>query len=387
MLIGAGDMLFGRAADVRQQDLWAAEVLADVLSRLRFDLIAPGPTDLSHPLELAAFARRARGSWLGEALWNAVPEVTQSASSRSALVRSGDVSLGFVIADAADAERASSLTALQRDIAALREQAALVVALVRATRQEPVRAVAAETSVDVIVQIGAGAAAAPSSLASPSALLLAPGRHGESVLIADVWLGARRARAWQLASDGTIDHPNTRAVKVQLLKTDSQIQADPDTRSALDTLFARQNSYNQRHPDPPAPGVMRAESYVGSDTCAACHTRAYFWWQTTAHARAFDTLLKRGRQFDRDCIGCHVTGYDRPGGATLANIEHVAGVGCESCHGPGGDHADNPRAPSASVRRAAPAAICLGCHDAEHHAAFGYETARALLLTRDHGRP
>lgn len=37
------------------------------------------------------------------------------------------------------------------------------------------------------------------------------------------------------------------------------------------------------------------------------------------------------------CIGCHVTGYNP---TTKAYVE--AGVGCEECHGPGGDHVGGP---------------------------------------------
>jgi hypothetical protein len=125
-------------------------------------------------------------------------------------------------------------------------------------------------------------------------------------------------------------------------------------------------------------------SFVGSDTCAACHTKAYLWWQDTAHARALDLLERRGRDRDVECIGCHVTGFQQPGGATLASQEHFTGVGCESCHGAGSAHANNPMRLS-SITRSVPAEVCARCHNAERSPDFDYQSGRALLINAAHG--
>ena len=40
-----------------------------------------------------------------------------------------------------------------------------------------------------------------------------------------------------------------------------------------------------------------------------------------------------------ECVGCHVTGYGKPGGFTSeAETPELVGVGCESCHGAGGTY-------------------------------------------------
>jgi hypothetical protein len=89
--------------------------------------------------------------------------------------------------------------------------------------------------------------------------------------------------------------------------------------------------------------------YVGSDACKSCHQADFAKWKTTKHAHAIDALVKvaekpRQRQFDSECISCHVVGFGLKSGydgkpATM----HLAGVGCESCHGPGSAHVGAPQ--------------------------------------------
>ena len=100
-------------------------------------------------------------------------------------------------------------------------------------------------------------------------------------------------------------------------------------------------------------------AYVGSFRCKKCHLNEYKSWEATRMAKSFDILkpgqhkeakekfkLDVGKDYttDASCVKCHTTGLERPGGyaAPAANdekamkkAEQLAGVGCESCHGPG----------------------------------------------------
>jgi hypothetical protein len=98
--------------------------------------------------------------------------------------------------------------------------------------------------------------------------------------------------------------------------------------------------------------------YIGSETCGNCHPHAYKIWEDkentkeSKHSRAFETLVKRAkhpslRQFDGECVACHTvgfqhnTGYMDPANKPKQNLR-LLNVGCENCHGPGSDHANNP---------------------------------------------
>ena len=87
--------------------------------------------------------------------------------------------------------------------------------------------------------------------------------------------------------------------------------------------------------------------FTGSKACADCHSDAYEIWEATPHAHATETLVKLplARQFDPECISCHVTGwhpskyYPYEGGyLSLTESPHLLGNGCENCHGPGSRH-------------------------------------------------
>jgi hypothetical protein len=95
--------------------------------------------------------------------------------------------------------------------------------------------------------------------------------------------------------------------------------------------------------DHPIQRVYQGATYVGSAKCKSCHKEAYRVWQASPHARAYETLEKARRpslrQYDGECVACHVTGFAYNGGFSDEKATpHLKDNGCENCHGPGSLH-------------------------------------------------
>ncbi|NVB78404.1 MAG: hypothetical protein HOV81_08440 [Kofleriaceae bacterium] len=135
---------------------------------------------------------------------------------------------------------------------------------------------------------------------------------------------------------------------------------------------------------PPAKGKP---GYVGSEACSDCHQEAVDFWKTTRHAHAWETLVERGQQFDYECIGCHVTGWEQPGGSNLAHNDNLRDVQCETCHGPGSIHAakGGEEKPFAIVRAPKEDLCATQCHTKEHSDTFERTAYLRDILGKGHG--
>jgi hypothetical protein len=171
-------------------------------------------------------------------------------------------------------------------------------------------------------------------------------------------------------------------------------------------LTQAREGYNQRlkaiteaNPDPIEPVADGQPEYIGAERCATCHPDATRTWQETAHARAIQTLIDRDKNFDKSCVGCHVTGYRKPGGAVAGKLQYevtlngetftkkLENVGCEVCHGPGSLHAAAPLGADSKpqhIQRAVPVELCQQCHNSEHSPRFNNDTYRPRILGEGH---
>ena len=138
-----------------------------------------------------------------------------------------------------------------------------------------------------------------------------------------------------------------------------------------------------RKPEPPAKGQS---GYVGIEQCADCHAKAETFWKQTKHFGAWKTLEDANKQFNYDCIGCHVTGWSQPGGATLGHNKALRSIQCETCHGPGSRHvdADGLDKPK-TVTLSPPEELCKTCHNAEHSDTFDYTAYLRDITGPGHG--
>ncbi|MEE8557865.1 MAG: multiheme c-type cytochrome [Myxococcota bacterium] len=134
--------------------------------------------------------------------------------------------------------------------------------------------------------------------------------------------------------------------------------------------------------------LFRSAPFVGSASCRECHASEYESWSRSAHASAFDTLHKRGEAENTDCQRCHTTGFEKGGGFPQGGAP-LHDVGCESCHGPGGEHVEESSPKRGSILKLADKCdscvmlqICGSCHDPENDPGFEFELLDKLEVIR-----
>jgi hypothetical protein len=182
--------------------------------------------------------------------------------------------------------------------------------------------------------------------------------------------------------------PTTSHFKIQNVPIGNGVSGNPDVKRALEELGTRINRKNQdkfahRKAAPAAPGQA---AFVGVSTCEGCHQKQASFWRTTRHSNAYRTLVDKERQFTLECVGCHVTGYEQPGGSNVTDVAELKDVQCENCHGPGSIHSKTTS--SDSIQRIPARQLCASrCHHSPHVApTWAVEEAWPKIIGEGHGR-
>lgn len=138
--------------------------------------------------------------------------------------------------------------------------------------------------------------------------------------------------------------------------------------------------YRDREPFNPPPDAQ--SGFLGyfdvatkKTTCGNCHVGHQRDWAGSAHRNAFATLeASPGKQ--AFCYNCHTVsqnGNVRTGASGWAAVQNAAyqDVQCESCHGPGLQHVEEPDRqstwPIARAHVTDTTASCASCHAGLHH--------------------
>jgi hypothetical protein len=177
---------------------------------------------------------------------------------------------------------------------------------------------------------------------------------------------------------------------LRFLPLESTLPSHPEAKAlitAYDRDVGQMNlAWAKEHgQDCPAPAKGKA-AFVGNTACLECHEDAFPLWRESKHSHAWETLETAGKQFHLNCVGCHVTGYEQPGG--VCRLDKVAGredVGCESCHGPGSLHVEQPE--SANIVGKPGKELCVTCHNPENSPHFDFATYLPRIVGPGHGQP
>lgn len=196
-----------------------------------------------------------------------------------------------------------------------------------------------------------------------------------------------RLRAEKRELEKTDAPPPGSFFRVEVAEIREKLGADEDVTKVMLGYFARVNEHNKvafadRKPEPAAAGQA---SYVGVAACGECHADELKVWSASPHAKAYETLQAKHVEFNLECVGCHVTGYGKPGGSTVTHVGPLEDVGCETCHGPGSLHVAKPEAKDLVVRRPDPKGCVSECHHPPHVEGFDPVSKMQHVLGPGHG--
>ncbi len=427
LVVAAGDAFYDAAplepARVDQANR-NAKTLAEILSSLEVTAVLPGRRDRAQPPDALAVVREASD----------FPWLAMGDSPETLPVELGGLRLAVV-----GAPPGVSLGEVEAAVAATRSEGSLVLVLIDGTRRDANR-IAAIDGVDFVVQGGLDQDSPIPPRHAGGSWVFHASRQGQGVTVVDVYrtndedpfadrsewsrreraeqldaqiadLGAKIA-AWEKSGDvDAADLDPQRARLTELKQARERLEA-PAMHTKGNAFAARFVELTKRSPrDVQVQRLMREHdkavnranriafadlkppplgpddiAYVGSAACAPCHAPAYTWWANHRHGVAYRTLQSVHKEYNLDCVGCHVTGYQKPGGSTVThNLDRaLVGVGCESCHGPGAAHAKDPEV---AIARYTTESTCVGCHNEEHSDLFDYDAFVETLTVPGHGLP
>ncbi len=448
LVLAAGDLTFGTtvhgddAASARTEELWRAQTLIDSWNSIGMAAVTPGALDFGMgPEAQQELAKRSKFPWLVENLVS--KEDGDHGLTKARILQAGPHKVGVfgVIAPSAAIDGALKLDLdirgiAKRTVTDLRKQGAqLVVALVSGDRRAA-REVAS-AGADFVVMGGLDLEEPLPPSKHHGATLLHAGRQGQRVLTLNLatkgttpfrdasewtyqaaraesskrikdlevriaeWAKDARTKPEDLAeqrsrlaamkselSEQAQTSYDGRWLSASIVDLAPEIEGNKQIAARMDAFDKRINQHNREalKDRVPVPAPLGTASYVGSESCKGCHAAAHAWWRGTKHGHAYATLEKVNKEFSLACVGCHVTGYNQPGGSTVTHVEQLKDVGCESCHGPSSLHNADPKK-AGLVQRDTNEATCKGCHNLEHSSRFQYDAFHSMLIAPGHGMP
>jgi len=210
----------------------------------------------------------------------------------------------------------------------------------------------------------------------------------------DADLAARRADLERMkARQKAISRPSVPVqgsfFQYRLVEVRAALGSEPTVQGLMAGYYQRVNQHNHDvfKDKLPLPAPAGQSHYVGVEVCSACHTSEREFWNHTQHSSAYATLSSAHKEFNLDCVSCHVTGYDRPGGSTVVHVENLRDVQCEVCHGPGSGHVAAPG--DAKLIAMPEQSLCAAqCHHEPHvKADWSVVASWAKIIGPGHQRP
>jgi predicted CXXCH cytochrome family protein len=369
-----GDAFLARPADLelhREFVHLRSRLVVEAMNRMGYDLYGVGAGDLPlGPALLRELREGSRFTWLAANLNAPGGEAWGDAAT---VLRRGDLAIGFFGLVSADAARAiggaghgftvtDPVEAARRTTGVLRALGAhTTVLLADLSSAEMDRLLASGAAPDLVL----GGAFPPAATGLEQVGRTFQARAGHRGMYLGLVSFPHAAAAAGIAGETP--------PRWDLLPLDDLWPDDPGQAALVEEFHRRSMTLPQSAAA--GGGTGAPVTFVGAARCRECHPEITGEWSTTSHAQAYRVLEERKRTFTPDCLRCHTTGFDEPGGYTgFGSTPHLKGVQCEACHGPGGSHRGR-----GDILRAVGPERCRRCHDQVNSPTFDYWAYREQL--------
>ena len=225
-------------------------------------------------------------------------------------------------------------TALAKMVPVLKKNAETLVLLAHASKEESIALARQFPDFDFVVTAGGPAEppAQPEKIKGGKTWLIEVGEKGMYAVVLGLFDDPRQPVRYQrVPLDSRFDSSRD-------MLTIMAVYQDQLKRLGLEGLGIR-----------PLPHPLAEVNgrFVGNEKCKACHEESYRVWKKSGHAKAYASLIQAAppRNFDPECVSCHVVGWHptkffpyKSGYLSIQETPKLINVGCEDCHGPGENH-------------------------------------------------
>lgn len=356
----------------RQSEL-KAEIAFTALKEMEYTAFNVGPRDLLLGIEHLKYLSNTSGiPFLSANLFQGEKRVFQPFVLHTVQLKDfqGKVAIIGVISKQFEiyAENADSdlmlktpESVLKTLIAQLSSECDFIILLAHADIDRAKSLVKSFPQIDVMIVGDVNANALKESISIEDTVLINPGRKGKALGILDI--------QWDPGEKRANSH-------FQLLTLSERI---PDSPRMIEILLLYQQMLAAENltDDVEQVALSTGGMYAGNKSCKNCHTTEYASWKKTKHSHAYHTLIEKGHEKDPECLPCHTVGFGfQTGFISQSETSTLTDVGCENCHGVGGNHVKNPQPGYGQVTNT----VCLTCHTSENSPNFDYDVYFPKIL-------
>lgn len=332
-----------------------ATLLTRTMTHLNYAACGIGPNDLK--IDKPNWTKASKATGFSLICTNLDEAARRPGVVPSAIITAGGLRLGVLCVlaptDGGDVPLLPVQTALEEYLPAVRRDSDVVVLLTHMSPEQTKAATLGLRGIDLVISSA---------------------RYGQSYAV------RREDNTWQCAvptlGRGVMVLTLTRergkgivAARSSLTMLTPEVKADP----LVDRWVEEHLIANKRQlPRQEAPDLLAALSELqrksaGASSCGTCHQTETSHWSKSGHARAWFTLVQKGKTGDPTCIPCHTT-PDHALGSDLS----TTGIGCATCHGADDLHRFEPK--TQRMIRSPQVQLCLKCHTPEQDPHFDFRS-------------